>query len=370
MFADGEADVGLLFVAGQREVGVEEVVGVVDVAGRVGFADGDHHFGVGEAGHGAVGAAVELFGEEEAAVAGEDGDAALAFRFGGADGGDLREAGPVFVFQHHAVGVIQDHALDDGDSDLDAGGEWVVLEDPGGFGAEHFGDHVEVAGDAFVGFQAAGGGDHDAGGAVVHDAFGEFAHRGEAGGGDADDDGDAVVDAGEDAADEGLGFFGGEFGGFAHHAEDGEAGGAVGEVKVDHGVGAGEVEAAVVGEGGDGDDEDALGGFIELRHGDLLVGSEADFIRPTPVFCAKRGRVFWFFSSEKNCFLHLVLSCLPDPGWFTILVPSQTISPRRMVAFTRALKVRPSKALQLTAERLWEASWMKSPRSRMAKSAS
>ena len=75
-FRHGEAEALLLFVADERQVGIEDVVGAPGVAGGV-FADHrDHHLGVAEAGHRAVGAARQLLRKEQAAVAGEDRDAA------------------------------------------------------------------------------------------------------------------------------------------------------------------------------------------------------------------------------------------------------------------------------------------------------
>ena len=94
----------LLLVARQRQVGVEQVVRALDVAGGVGAAHADHHLGVGESGHRAVGAAQQFFGQEQAtAVAGQDRHAAhLAALACGADRRQLGQARAVFVLEHHA----------------------------------------------------------------------------------------------------------------------------------------------------------------------------------------------------------------------------------------------------------------------------
>ena len=45
IFADGEAEAGLLLVAGERQIGIEEVLGAVEIAAGGGAADVDHHLG-------------------------------------------------------------------------------------------------------------------------------------------------------------------------------------------------------------------------------------------------------------------------------------------------------------------------------------
>ena len=78
MLPHGQPDAGLLLVPGQRQIGVENIVSLVDVAGSVRAANLDHHFRPGKTGHGAVGTARQLLRQKQAAaIAGQDGDAAL-----------------------------------------------------------------------------------------------------------------------------------------------------------------------------------------------------------------------------------------------------------------------------------------------------
>ncbi len=70
--AERDADAGLCLVPEQRQVHVEDVLGPVGIALGVLGADLDQHFGIGKAGHGAVGAAGQLLRQIEPAIADED----------------------------------------------------------------------------------------------------------------------------------------------------------------------------------------------------------------------------------------------------------------------------------------------------------
>ena len=240
---------------------IEEVVSGVALAGLRELDNVDEHVGEGIAGHRAVGSALQLKVEEEAAVAGENGDGAeRSLALEAAQGGDFFEAGPVFVLEHHAGWIVVDDALDDFGGHDDGEQQGVILNDERDVGADG-GDGLGVVGDDLVvGAEAWRRGDHDAGGTAFHDAAGEGAHGCEAGGGDAYDDGDSG--SADDLVGDGEGFGGIELRSFAHDAEDGETGDAATEVEVGHAVDGGVVDGAIGLEGGNGDGVDTLCGVI------------------------------------------------------------------------------------------------------------
>mgnify|MGYP000875217939 CR=1 FL=1 len=81
MLADGEADARLLFVAHQRQMGVEQVEGRVEFAVRVKPAHLDQHLGIAITRHGAIRATGKLFGEEYPAISRQDADPATTAGF-------------------------------------------------------------------------------------------------------------------------------------------------------------------------------------------------------------------------------------------------------------------------------------------------
>ena len=171
----------LLLVSDERKVGVEEVVGGVAVALLHEVDDVDEHVGEGVAGHCAVGSTLHLEVEEEATVAGEDGERAQgAVALEGSQRGDLFEAGPVFVLQHDAGWVVGDDLADDFGRHDDCEHERVILEDPWNVGADGGDGLREVADDLVVGAEGGRWSDHDSGGSGVHDTAGEGSHRGQA----------------------------------------------------------------------------------------------------------------------------------------------------------------------------------------------
>jgi len=93
IFADGEADALLLLVADERKMGVEEVVCGVAVALGAEVDHIDQHVGEGVPVM-AIGSALHLEVEEEAAVAAQDGDGAeRAGVLEEAEGGDFSRPG-------------------------------------------------------------------------------------------------------------------------------------------------------------------------------------------------------------------------------------------------------------------------------------
>ena len=94
---------GLLLVAQQRQVGVEQVVRRLALAGGRQAHHVAQHVGKGVAGVGAIGAALHLVVEEQAVVAAQDGDVAhRAVALEAAQRRDLLQPRPVLVLEHHA----------------------------------------------------------------------------------------------------------------------------------------------------------------------------------------------------------------------------------------------------------------------------
>ena len=158
VLADGEADALLLLVADEREMRVEEIVRGVALACLRELDDIDQHVGEGVAGHRAVRSALHLEIEEQAAVAGEDRERAersLALK--AAQRGDLFQAGPVFVLQHHAGWVVVDDPPDDFGRHHDGEEQRVILNDERDVRADGGDGLGVVVDDLVVGAQAGGG---------------------------------------------------------------------------------------------------------------------------------------------------------------------------------------------------------------------
>ena len=115
MLAYGQANAGLLFVAGQGQIGIENVMRFFNVTGCMGAADINHHFRVSKTGHGAVGAAAELFRQKQAATVARQNrnTPGLATFAGSANCAQLGQARAVLCFEHHAVGRVFKNAQDD-----------------------------------------------------------------------------------------------------------------------------------------------------------------------------------------------------------------------------------------------------------------
>ena len=115
MLTDGQANASLLFIAGQGQIGIKNVVRFFNLAGCMGATDINHHFRVCKTGHGAVGAAAELFRQKQAAtVARQNRNApGLATFAGSANCAQLGQARAVLSFEHHAVGRVFKNAQDD-----------------------------------------------------------------------------------------------------------------------------------------------------------------------------------------------------------------------------------------------------------------
>ena len=157
MLAHRQTNAALLLVTGQGQVGVKQIVGALYIACGVGSAHVHHHFGVGKAGHGAVGAAGQLFGQKQAAaVAREYGNTAqLLAVHGRLNGAELGQARAVFVLEHHAAWGVAHNVHDGASRHLHACGHGVVLQHPRHpMSARHrgqgFGHHVKVAQDLVV----------------------------------------------------------------------------------------------------------------------------------------------------------------------------------------------------------------------------
>jgi hypothetical protein len=120
-------------------VTVEEIVRLLPLV-LVDEIDHPHqHFGVGVAGHGAVGAALHLEGEEHAAVTAENRHAArLTGIARTAQGRDLVEPRPVLMLEHHAGGVLLDDPHDHLRRHDHIGRERVILDHEGHVRADGF----------------------------------------------------------------------------------------------------------------------------------------------------------------------------------------------------------------------------------------
>ena len=230
--------------------------------------DGDEHLGIGVAGHGTVGTAAELLGEKEAAIAREDADAAGTRALGLAKCGDLVQARPVLVLEHNAARQPANDLADDVGRDLHPRREREVLQYEGDV-AERLGRGLEIVDDLRIGANGAGWRHHHARRARLHRDVREFLHGCEARGADADHDRDATVDVAADRFDERAAFTAAELRRFTHHAEHGDAGHAMRQVKLHQAPDAAEIDGAVVRERRDRNDENAACGRIELDQGIL-----------------------------------------------------------------------------------------------------
>ena len=174
MFAHRQSDAGLLLVAGKWQVGIENILCPVNVAGRMRAANVNHHFRVGKACHGAISASGQFFGQEQSAtVAGEDRNArrfaAITCR---ANRRQLRQPRAVFVLEHDARGRVFENTHDDRGGHLHPRCHRVVLQDPGHVLAKRFMDHVKVSDDLIIRAHGGRWRDHHAGCAHGHHVFG------------------------------------------------------------------------------------------------------------------------------------------------------------------------------------------------------
>ncbi len=120
VFAHGQADAGLLLVADQRQMRVEQVMRGVALAGLGQLDDIDQQFREGIAGHGAVGAALHLEIEEQAAIADQDRQRPQrAVLLEAAQRRDLLQARPVLVLEHHAGRPVHHDLADHGGREQD-----------------------------------------------------------------------------------------------------------------------------------------------------------------------------------------------------------------------------------------------------------
>ena len=100
IFADGKAYSGLLLVAHQRKVRVEDVLRLLESTGG-GMADHvSHHLGKGEAGHRTVSPPLHFLREKQTAVSAKNREATPPFGLGRANVGDLTQSRPILVFEH------------------------------------------------------------------------------------------------------------------------------------------------------------------------------------------------------------------------------------------------------------------------------
>ena len=67
--AKAKSNARLLLIAHQGQIGVEDVARPLHLAGIGVLHDADHHLGIGEAGHGAIGVAAHFLRQEHATIA-------------------------------------------------------------------------------------------------------------------------------------------------------------------------------------------------------------------------------------------------------------------------------------------------------------
>src|SRR5690348_12930167 len=102
LFADREADADLLLVPHQRQIGVEQILRLLAAAVAEEAADVDQQLRIGETGHRAVGAAMQLLRQVEPAIAAKNTEAPPRRAVAGAPHlAELAQARPVLVLEHH-----------------------------------------------------------------------------------------------------------------------------------------------------------------------------------------------------------------------------------------------------------------------------
>ena len=250
-------------------MGVEDIFGAFHVAGTGPPHDFDQHFRIGIAGHGAVGAAGELLRQEEPAIADQDREAPrAALDLATAQPRQLRQPRPILVLQHDDLRVAGEDRLQRRHREVDAEHERKVLQHDRHVRPQRGADRCEIAGQLLLRLEARLRRHHDTRGAGCHGFMRQRDHRRHARIADADDDGNAAGDAVEHHLHEGGAFLRRQLLRLAHHAENGEAGGAVAEIEVRQPRRAIEIERAVIGEGGGGNRKNAAGAGIK-SHGIL-----------------------------------------------------------------------------------------------------
>src|SRR5260370_10621012 len=114
IFADREADTRLLLVADQRKVRIKKVVSSVAPSSR-GMSDKVHqHVREAVTGHCAVGSAFHFEVQKYTAIATKNGDASHgALALVGTQGRYFFQAGPIFMLEHGARGILLNNAAND-----------------------------------------------------------------------------------------------------------------------------------------------------------------------------------------------------------------------------------------------------------------
>jgi hypothetical protein len=266
VLAHRQSDTGLLLVAQQRQVGVEQVVRGVALACALQPHDVAQHVGERVTGHRAVGAALAFEVEEQPAVAAQDRDVShRAVTLESAQRGDLLQARPVLVLEHRARRVVGHDAADHRGGHLHAEGQGVVLNDERHVGADRLRGLRVVARDLIVGAQRVGRRDHHAGRTERHRLARQCAHRGEPWRRDTHDHRGLA-----ERLDKALGHRQAlgcvELGRFAQLSEHRDAGAPAAQVELAESIDRGEVDGPVVEErrGGNGVDAASVG---EQGHG-------------------------------------------------------------------------------------------------------
>ncbi|MNN21957.1 hypothetical protein D3C81_1352960 [compost metagenome] len=248
---------GLLLVAQQRQVGIEQVVGCLALAGGREAHHVAEHVREAVARVGAVGAAFHLVVEEQAVVAAEDRDMAhRAILFEAAQRRDLFQPGPVLVLEHHAGGQFLHDAADHAGRHLHREGQRIVLDHERHVRADGLHGLAVIADDLVIRAQRVGRGDHHARRAALHHFAGQRAHGGKPWRRHPHHHRQSPRPADHLRGHlHGFGMF--QLGRLAQLAQHGNAGGATGQVKVGQAVDRGDVDRAIVEERRRGDGEDA-----------------------------------------------------------------------------------------------------------------
>src|SRR5258705_2892855 len=189
VFAHREPRAGLLLVADQRQMRVEQIMRGIALAGLRKLHDVDKQFGKGVSGHRAVGTALHLEIEEQSAVADQNRQRAQrTVLLEIAKRGNLFQPRPVLVLEHDAGRRVHHDLADHRGREHDRQGQRVVLQHPGNIVADRFLCLLEIANNLVVSAQMRRRSDHDAGGARVHRRFRDRARGCKTGRRDADDD--------------------------------------------------------------------------------------------------------------------------------------------------------------------------------------
>gem|GEM_PF-7090829 len=243
----GRADDQLLLMAHQRQVGVEDILGVVTLAGLEEFLQLDQRLGVGKCAEGAIHRAVECLREMQPVVALEEGQAAHTLGLGVAQRlGLVQTRAQALAHAHQTLEVLQ-HADEQVRGDGDAGDGRLVVQDPGDL-TQPLADALEIVVDVLVGAQRHIRADAHAGCACIHHPPAQQRQVVDARRGDVDDGRDAAVQVPDAGTDHRKALVVGELVGLGAGPQQQHATCTAGDQEVHLGPDAIQIQGPVVGE--------------------------------------------------------------------------------------------------------------------------